>query len=385
MIEDHKTAVLMIKNGKQSSNQKRLLAINFGGIGDEILFLPTLRTIKKYCPEYAITLLLEPRSRSVQELTGLLADTITFDIKKRPLLVQDLVELLALIKSGGYDAVVSSGSSPLVAALLFLSGVPIRVGYYANRLSPFLLTQPVQLNRKQYAAYMYHDLAVGFLRTQGMTPQALPEEALIPEVSLKAESQERMQIFLRENGISEGRFILVHPGTSRLATIKGIIKTWSTNNWLELLSLIERNNEGLSKEDRIPVVLAGGPDDKEIIAELLAGLSTPSYLVSAYGQTKNLADLAALVSYAALVVCVDSAPMHVTVGLNQPLVALFGPTDPNLLLPRTSRFRFVWDSREGTRSMFDGLGVEISVQSIFDAILASRALPDGKNLAERPV
>ncbi len=361
----------MIKNGKQSSIQKRLLAINFGGIGDEILFLPTLRTIKQYCPEYAITLLLEPRSQSVEQLTSLIAGTVTFDIKKRPLLMQDLVELLALVRSGGYDAVVSSGSSPLVAALLFLSGIPIRVGYYSNRLSRILLTEPVPLNRKQYAAHMYHDLAIGFLRTQGVVPQALPQEALNPEVEVSADSRQRMEQFLQENGIAKGRFILVHPGTSRLATMKGIIKTWPTANWLELLALLERHNEGLPQPERIPVIIAGGPDDNEIVECLLAGLTTPSYLVSAYGRTKNLADLAALISDAALMVCVDSAPMHVTVGLNQPLVALFGPTDPNLLLPQATPFRFVWDSKDGSRSMFDGLGVDIAPQRVFDCIVAA--------------
>lgn len=368
----------MIRNGKQSGNRKRLLAINFGGIGDEILFLPTLRTVKKYCPEYAINILLEPRSRSVSELTGLIEETVTFDIKKRPLLMQDLVELLALIRSGSYDAVLSSGSSPLVSLLLFLSGIPIRVGYYSNRLSPILLTQPVMLNRKQYAAYMYHDLALGFLKTQGITPHMIPDEDLIPAVTVAAESQRRMQDFLMEKGIARGRFILVHPGTSRLATVKGIIKTWSTESWLDFLALVERHNSGLPQEERVPVILAGGPDDKEIIADILARLRAPSHLVSAYGQTKSLADLAALVSYAALVVCVDSAPMHVTVGLNQPLVALFGPTDPSLLLPSLSRFQFVWDRRDGTRSMFDGLGLDISPQRVFEAVV--KTTREGINL-----
>ena len=46
-----------------------ILAINFGGIGDEIFFLPTLISLKKEYPNSKITLALEPRSKSVKDLT----------------------------------------------------------------------------------------------------------------------------------------------------------------------------------------------------------------------------------------------------------------------------------------------------------------------------
>ena len=46
-------------------NNKKILAINFGGIGDEILFLPTLISLKKEFPNSSITLALEPRSKGV--------------------------------------------------------------------------------------------------------------------------------------------------------------------------------------------------------------------------------------------------------------------------------------------------------------------------------
>jgi len=41
----------------------------------------------------------------------------------------------------------------------------------------------------------------------------------------------------------------------------------------------------------------------------------------------------ALIEGASLVVCNDSAPMHMAAGFNRPLVAIFGPTDPRLTGP----------------------------------------------------
>lgn len=371
----------MIRNGKDSE-RKKILAINFGGIGDEILFLPTLQTIRDHSPNSSITLLLEPRSRSVEELTGLVDNIITFDIKKRPLSVGDLVDLLALIKDGCYDCVVSSGGSPMVSALLFLSGIRERVGYGSNRLAHLLLTQPVALDKKQYAAAMYHDLALGYLKQQRLAPPVVSStgesETYIPSVSIKPDSLERMKAFLTERGLaggkssSESRLILVHPGTSRLATEKGIFKTWPTDSWIDLLFLIGRENEKKPQADRDIVILAGGPDDKEIIADILnkAGDQLP-HMVSAYGQTKSLADLAALIELCDLMVCVDSAPMHVAIGLRKPLVALFGPFNPALLVPNDARFKTIWDSRGGTRTMLDRLGVSIPPQEVFDAVMAS--------------
>ncbi len=363
----------MINNGKKSEARKKILAINFGGIGDEILFLPTLQTIRSHAPNASITLLLEPRSRSVQELTDLIDETVTFDIKKRPLAVSDLLDLLSLIKEGAYDCIVSSGSSPMVSALLFLSGVRERVGYGSSRLGAMLLTEPVPLVRKQYAACMYHDLAIGFLKQEGLKPPTVRCEDLVPKVVLKADALERMTTFLNETGAAErskdSQLILLHPGTSRLATEKGIIKTWNTDCWIDLLKMIEKRNSERKPEHRDVVVIAGGPDDKEIIASIEKQLGEWSpYIVSAFGKTKNISDLAALMYFSDLVVCVDSAPMHVAVGLQKSIVALFGPTDPALLLPQSPRFRTIWDSRGGSRSMFDGLGVNINPRDVFNAI-----------------
>jgi heptosyltransferase-1 len=79
------------------------------------------------------------------------------------------------------------------------------------------------------------------------------------------------------------------------------------------------------------VVLAGGPDDAEII-QLIRETGEFPY-VEAYGKTRSLGQLAALIELADAIVAVDSAPMHVGVAVSTPTVAIFGPTDPAKLLP----------------------------------------------------
>ena len=60
---------------------KKILCINFGGIGDEILFLPTILSLKKEFPDAKITLALEPRSKGIKSLTNKIDDLFLVDIK----------------------------------------------------------------------------------------------------------------------------------------------------------------------------------------------------------------------------------------------------------------------------------------------------------------
>ena len=48
----------------QNNDVKKVLLINFGGIGDEILFFPTIKSVKQTYPNAKIYLALEKRSKS---------------------------------------------------------------------------------------------------------------------------------------------------------------------------------------------------------------------------------------------------------------------------------------------------------------------------------
>ena len=137
--------------------RKRILAINFGGIGDEIFFLPTLISLKKEFPDSEITLALEPRSKSVKDLTDVIDDLILIDVKGKNKYFE-LIKLISKARQGNFDLVVSSGGNKLISILLFLTGIKERCGYDTGKLSRFLLTHAMPLNKNQYACKMYHDL-----------------------------------------------------------------------------------------------------------------------------------------------------------------------------------------------------------------------------------
>ena len=139
------------------NNYKNILLINFGGIGDEILFMPVIQSLKKKFPSAKIALCLEGRSKAFVKLTNLLDSFFCIDIKTKNKYIETL-KLYFKALFGGFDLVISSGGNALIAPLLFFTGIKTRVGYKTSKLSEKFLTHAVILNKQQYASGMYFDL-----------------------------------------------------------------------------------------------------------------------------------------------------------------------------------------------------------------------------------
>lgn len=292
-----------------------ILAINFGGIGDEIFFLPTLISLKKEFPQAKITLALEPRSKSVKDLTSVIDDLFLIDIKGKNKYME-LLKLVFLAWRGNFDMVISSGGNKLISILLFMTGIKKRYGYDTGNLSRKLLTKAVPLNKNQYACNMYHDL---------ITP-ITEHKTYLPEIDV--EPQEKIP-----------NSVLIHPGVSKMSVQKGMIKTVSAEVWAETIDLLVKNGKH--------VILAGGPDDKEVIEVIRNNtkslpcqregnrVAVEGFFEDFYGKTRSLKDLAELIGKAEIFICSDSAPLHAAVAMKTKTYVIFGPTDDKKLIPQS--------------------------------------------------
>lgn len=149
---------------------KKILVINFGGIGDEILFSPTLASLKKEFPNSEITLALEPRSKGIKDLTDVINDLFLIDIKSKNKYVE-LLKLIFLARKGKFDMAVTAGGNKFMSIILFLTGIKKRYGYNTGKLSEILLTKAVKLNKNQYACDMYHDLVTPITKIKTELPE----------------------------------------------------------------------------------------------------------------------------------------------------------------------------------------------------------------------
>lgn len=300
----------------------RIVLINFGGMGDEILFFPVIQVLREHFPLARICTVVEPRCQEVMENNYLVDKVYTLDIKSRQEL-KDLINFLGQIRNEAPDIVISSGRSPMVSLLLFFIGSKYRIGYNASNLT-FLLSHKVELNINQYAGKMLFDL---------VSPLGIHSDFPLPVFHIPSIAEEWAKAWLNQNGIEhEKGFITVHTGVSNLSKQKGMGKSWENEKWLELINKLS--------DDGYNIVLLGSNEEKEDVDWLVEKLKRKA--VSACGQTADINQLAALLKLSTMLICVDSGPMHIAVATKTPLVAIFGPTDEQKVLPpRYLRFSAV--------------------------------------------
>jgi len=294
----------------------RIVALVPGGIGDQILFFPTLDALKQTYPNAQIDVVVEPRAAAAYRVSKSVRNTILFDFKARNSLA-DLGNLLGTIRDKEYDIALSLGQRWLVGFLLWLTGIPTRVGF-AGAGGERFLTNPVTLNKNQYAAAMYHDLLKGL---DILTP--CPDLAVsVPAKDLDWADAERQRL-----GIGNGGYVLIHGGSSQLAKVKGIDKIYPVENWQGVISDFNQ------RQPDLPIVIVEGPEDQAFVQALVA--ANPTLKVTA---PEDIGKLTAMIAGASLMLCTDSAPMHLAVAVKTYTLAVFGPTDPAKLLPGDSRF-----------------------------------------------
>ena len=287
-----------------------ILALVPGGIGDQILFFPTLKTLKAQYPEAAIDVMVEPRAKSAYRVCALVEDVLTFDFKDRNGLA-DYMNLLGIIREREYEMALALGQRWTVGLLLWLNGVPLRIGYETS--PAWFLTNPVQLKTEQYAAHMYHDLVDGL----GISEPCPQPEINVPKPDIDWAQAEQQQLGIGENG-----YILIHGGSSQLAQIKGIDKIYPVDKWQQIIEDIQ------SKQPDLPIVIIQGPEDLELVTQIKT--TCPEVKVV---QPGDIGKLAAFIAGANLMLCTDSAPMHLAIAVGTYTIALFGPTEAKKLLP----------------------------------------------------
>ena len=194
---------------------------------------------------------------------------------------------------------------------------------------------------------MYHDLVRGI--TEYNTE--------LPEIDV-----------IKKN--TEADTVLIHPGVSLLSVKKGMIKTIPAKEWAEVVNKLADFGK--------KVILAGGPDDRETI-ETIQKLVPAEKYTNMFGKTKNLKELAELISGAEKFLCSDSAPLHVAVALGVKTYVIFGSTDDKKLIPDNGQVvplkakcdcplqPCLWERRQTTCETLDCL--KITADEIVDAVV----------------
>ncbi|TVP65854.1 MAG: lipopolysaccharide heptosyltransferase family protein [Nodularia sp. (in: Bacteria)] len=317
----------------------RVVALVPGGIGDQILFFPTLDDLKRDYPQAQLDVVVEPRSKAAYRVSKSVNDVLTFDYKDRNSLA-DWSNFVGTIRDREYDAVITLGQSWLMGLLLWLTGIPTRVGYKGK--GAVFLTDSVPFKPNKYVAAVYHDLLQPF----GIkTP--CPELAVnIPKPDIEWSQNEQKRL-----GVNETGYILINAGSSEVS-LTGVDKLYPVKNWQQIIQ------ECQHKQPDLPVVVIQADENEQIRRSSLLE-RTPGIKVT---TPDNIGKLAAMIGGASLMLSTDDPLLHLSVAVQTYTIALFGPTDPAKLLPKSDKFMAIKSPT--------GLMADISPQTVLDKIWA---------------
>ena len=285
----------------------RTLVISPNWIGDAVMAQPLLQRLKELHPGRPIDVLSAPSVAPVWRAAPEVDTVLETPFRHKALQLRERWKYAQVLRARGYlDAYVLPNTLKY-ALIPWLAGVKRRVGYKGEM-------------RYGLVNVMHHDDTpprpmVPFYAALALSPDAPLAPAPRPRLQVPGE---RIAAACARHGVDAGRALVVFaPGAEF-----GPAKRWPPRHFGELAQAI------LAQQADAQVALLGSPKDRESCDEVVAHAgAAASAMLNLAGQTQ-LDEAIALIARAAAVVANDSGLLHVASSLNRPVVALYGPTDP---------------------------------------------------------
>jgi heptosyltransferase-1 len=289
---------------------KKILLIRLRPIGDIVMTTPALSILRRELPHAFISYVVEPPYRELIEGHPALDEVL---IIKRKSSFIEFLKFIGNIRKRKYDLAIDFHCGPRASLITFFSNAKIKVGF---RVKYRHLLYDIKVPRKKEKGGYFHSVEshVNLLKAIGIKPEKIPSLFLSP--SSQAE-KERVQNFFIENNIFNFKKIVLHISAGNK------YRDWGVENFVKLIELLNRHKN-------LKVIIIGDRKDKEIEEKI--GERVEGEFLSLVGEI-NLKELRELISRANLFVGSDSGPMHVAATTQTPIVALFGPTTPNIFGP----------------------------------------------------
>jgi heptosyltransferase II len=270
---------------------KSILLIQTAFIGDIIMSTPLFSMLKKAYPDAEIDVVVNSRYTSILSNNPYIRNVFGFN--KSTNKIRNLVKLIHVIRKNRYDLAVSMQIHLSSTLMMVLGGIKKRVGSSRQRL----LTHPVTFSPGMHIR-----------EKAAMLVRALKDDHYDLQTQLYPSSSdiERAIQYLRNNK----HFKLgIAPGS-----------VWETKRWpkeyyIEAISALIREAD---------IYLIGGPDDIALCDEIVKNIPAIN-IVNTAGKL-SLLQSAALIDKMDLLICNDSAPLHMANAMKTPVFAIFGPT-----------------------------------------------------------
>lgn len=275
-------------------------------IGDVVLTLPAVQSLRQRYPDARITAVARPPADEILSSHPLIDTVIKIPYRPNDGILDRLKFGFGLRKYR-FDLGVVFPNSLQSAVQVFLSGTRHRLGHNTEGRG-MLLTHPLpvtdELKRKQYRVdYFFQILAP--LKLEAPRAEFLPLNANAQDRSI-AEILDAMQLEPQET------FISVAPGTSKPE------RGWHADRFGGLC-------QRLIQDHAMKIVLLGTADENDLLQRIRDHCLPEMIRVV---PPLGLREIAALIGNSVLFIGNDSGMMHLAAMVETPVVGIFGPGSP---------------------------------------------------------
>jgi heptosyltransferase-2 len=289
-------------------------------VGDAIMALPALRSVRVRFPEAHIAIVARPYVADIYHGQQICDQLIPYDLQGAQAGVSGRERMARELRAQNFDAALLLQNAFDAAWLAWRARIPERIGYARDGRS-FLLTKAVPVPNSaeipSHEQFYYLEL----LRRVGWLDHVNGESCIELTVDSQAK-QHAAERLLAAGARSNALRVAIGAGASY-----GSAKCWPPDRFAEVANR-------LTAESDADIVLFGTPAEVAVSSAISAGLRRPP--IDLTGKT-SVGDLPALLSQCHLFIGNDSGAMHVAAAVGLPVVAIFGPTDPLGTAPVTKR------------------------------------------------
>jgi ADP-heptose:LPS heptosyltransferase len=294
---------------------KRIAVVRALQLGDLLVAVPALRTLRSRFPEAEVTLIGLPWAASFAQRFSRYIDRFAEfpgwpGIAEAPFQAERARRFLDDQQAYGYDLVIQmhgsgGASNPFALAL----GGRVTIGY-AQGEQPTGLSMSAPYPDNEHEAMRN----LGLLRLLGCDTR---DTRL--EFPLTAADQGEARTLLKplRESAGDAPLIGIHAGA------RASSRRWPSESFAVVA-------DTLARDEGARIVLTGAPDEAAVVAEVARAMRYPALDLA--GKT-TLGGLAALINQLDLFISNDTGPAHVAHAVGAPSVTIFGPADPRRWAP----------------------------------------------------
>jgi len=303
-------ARLMVVNVEYIERGKmvKILVKGVNWIGDSLFMTPALSALRKGFPDCHISLLISPWVSEVFDGNPDVDEIIIYDERGKERTLKAKIRFIQSLKNRNFDiGIIMQARSYRAALFVYLSGIPERIGY-SYSLRNLLLTRKIEFPKTPvHNIDMFLNIVLSLGVVPGRREPYLPSS---PEAEVWADR------FLEERGVKLGELLIgINPGAFKQS------KRWPEPRYAELSDILIR-------EFKVKVIIFQGPGEDEIVGRVVSLMREKAIIAKT-----GIKELAAVCRRSKLFIGNDTGPTHVASASGTPVIALFGPADPERSRP----------------------------------------------------